>query len=917
MLHFADGTTIGRPAFDCRGCVTIAFSKSNKSISLTYEHTPVHKTVAQLLDLLAPTLPPPPAIKPPAVRKPARTPKTKGPAADPNPQDEGGEGGGGGGGSNRKKRKSTTQDGYTSHLKQPKRRKEGTETSQGHAQVQAQAQAQPHIPGAAIQPPEMPGALPVGESPPRPLYNTQTDPAAEDISGRETSTSYPEALVEASDGPTESQRPTAASPAAHAHAQSILALPPEEVERRRDMAVQLLRDNNIDLQTLSSEQFNIFSNQSPELQKESLLMLAKYGAERLRIVHPNKQAPASNSANVAGPNHEIESSSSNASQSNAAGAISPTGSQSPVTRKQTKTSDIMTQDGTGMPSETKTAATRQRNPRNSCEQCLTTKIKCGRERPSCSQCLESEIPCFYPPPRRRKAKSELVAETEESHEEGLRGLQSCSAQDESITIPETELASPPVSHQTSSAEANAAVYQHASVYSFSHSLRPNSLHQTWPSSSTSGQSGTHVRASSTLASTTHQGTRDAPTLPYPEPPSGIAVSATSINSPSDPQPGLHPNLPAQGSATNFAAAAGADADIRSSLQTTNYGAVSPVEQATLLSQSVPRNPSPTRTYKSRQAPEIRQHASGLSHLASDRNASFSPSARVSPSPAPTSISRGTLRQGAKSRTRTPIQAPSAARQTQVQAKRPVNDHAHSSSVSTNTAPASNYNHYPKQPTNEELQSNNRTPYEPSSQQYGASTTETYPNYGTYNTPPQDTSTSMSLPSTATQETSYAATTAPRASQWNTSSTTRSHNPLPHDINPSIPATSSYLNNAQQSRSLNLSSRATNQNSSSTGESYNQQSQSQQPSYSSYPLRQQQNLSSQDNWYGFGPSETSSSGYDMSTRGSGAGAYSRSVSHGSGDYNQQHQPVSHSGHAYTNIDTGDQAIYNLLRGSPGT
>lgn len=34
---------------------------------------------------------------------------------------------------------------------------------------------------------------------------------------------------------------------------------------------------------------NIFANQSPELQKDSVAMLAKYGAERLQIIHPNNK----------------------------------------------------------------------------------------------------------------------------------------------------------------------------------------------------------------------------------------------------------------------------------------------------------------------------------------------------------------------------------------------------------------------------------------------------------------------------------------------------------------------------------------------------------------------------------------------------------------------------------------------------
>lgn len=69
-----------------------------------------------------------------------------------------------------------------------------------------------------------------------------------------------------------------------------LNLSPSEAARRCEEANRKLRDAGIDPTTLSTEQFDIFSNQSPDLQRESLAMLVKYGAERLRIVHPNKDS---------------------------------------------------------------------------------------------------------------------------------------------------------------------------------------------------------------------------------------------------------------------------------------------------------------------------------------------------------------------------------------------------------------------------------------------------------------------------------------------------------------------------------------------------------------------------------------------------------------------------------------------------
>ncbi|KAL3955341.1 hypothetical protein ACCO45_010904 [Purpureocillium lilacinum] len=77
---------------------------------------------------------------------------------------------------------------------------------------------------------------------------------------------------------------------------------PEEAVRRREFAIQLLSGSGVDPDSLSTDQFNIFANQSPDLQKESLNMLVKYGAERLRIVHPsNRDTPASASPGTSAP----------------------------------------------------------------------------------------------------------------------------------------------------------------------------------------------------------------------------------------------------------------------------------------------------------------------------------------------------------------------------------------------------------------------------------------------------------------------------------------------------------------------------------------------------------------------------------------------------------------------------------------
>lgn len=83
----------------------------------------------------------------------------------------------------------------------------------------------------------------------------------------------------------------------------LLNLSPTEAARRRDEANRKLTEAGIDPATLTPEQFDIFSNQSPDLQKESLAMLVKYGAERLRIVHPTKDTNTASSSTTAAANN--------------------------------------------------------------------------------------------------------------------------------------------------------------------------------------------------------------------------------------------------------------------------------------------------------------------------------------------------------------------------------------------------------------------------------------------------------------------------------------------------------------------------------------------------------------------------------------------------------------------------------------
>lgn len=180
-------------------------------ITVKLEHTPIHKTVAELAEIFKPPPPPPRANN--AARKDVQSNKRK--AAVDNAGENGEEGA-------KKKRKKKT--------------------------------------AAALDDPAAANQAPKTKKP-RPLKSKKNGEAAQ---GTE-----------------------------RAPDDAMLNLSPSEAARRSDEATRKLSESGIDPATLSKEQFDIFANQSPELQNESLAMLIKYGAERLRIVHPNKDNASS------------------------------------------------------------------------------------------------------------------------------------------------------------------------------------------------------------------------------------------------------------------------------------------------------------------------------------------------------------------------------------------------------------------------------------------------------------------------------------------------------------------------------------------------------------------------------------------------------------------------------------------------
>ncbi|KAI1376233.1 hypothetical protein F4677DRAFT_454504 [Hypoxylon crocopeplum] len=342
-----DSAIASRPAFDCRGTLTIIFSKSARGVIVKYNHTPIHKTVAQLVGLIAPTKPPVPVNNGNGVSQ--RTPKAKRP-----PPTKGEEG-------SRKKR-----------------------VNKGKA-------------------PEAPMGEPsIGE------------PSLGD------------------GGSVQNDARSQAADQSDLLSTTVLNVLPDEVERRTQTALNLLKERSIDPTTLSDDQFNIFANQAPDLQAISLEMLAEHGAERLRIVHPHEKDVAS-PANSA----PVEVQSTNGTPTPGPGPTPTPGTTETPTKKRrprkTKPDGPATEvpigDGAVVPVEkngdvgttTSTLKPVARRTRGSCEICKDRKAKCTKEHPSCSVCIEAGVECLYLPPKPRRRKSGISAEVVEPEDSDVPG----------------------------------------------------------------------------------------------------------------------------------------------------------------------------------------------------------------------------------------------------------------------------------------------------------------------------------------------------------------------------------------------------------------------------------------------------------------------------------------------------------------
>lgn len=315
---------LGRPAFDCRGSITISFSRKSRTVSIEYDHLPLHRTVAELSALYQPLIP----------RRPLPTAEKKSKALrQPGAQ----------------RRKRDTDNATNGEGKKSRKRKRKANDA-GVSEEQGVTEVDPSLP-------------------------MQIQTFTGEVGGEE----------DGSLAGQQQHQPQADQSAQNSAAgQLVINVTPEEAERRRSVAVAMLQHAAVDPESLSPEQFNIFANQSPDLQKESLNMLIRYGAERLRIVHPGSKEGSAQPPSRA-------SSSAPAVQSNVqqdpSGPVTTSGlvlqtTTAPNSKKSRKKNQTASNGDDGTTGEATTNGeakkTRRRGPaksRNACVQCKQRKAK--------------------------------------------------------------------------------------------------------------------------------------------------------------------------------------------------------------------------------------------------------------------------------------------------------------------------------------------------------------------------------------------------------------------------------------------------------------------------------------------------------------------------------------------------------------
>ncbi|KAI1026926.1 hypothetical protein LB503_012790 [Fusarium chuoi] len=385
-----DSVLHARPAFDCRGSITIAFNRGSRSITVKYDHTPLHKTVAELAAHFTPA---PRQLGPGAQRlleqqQKAKEKTPRKPRGEKKDKKE------------RKKRDSTVK--AQDENGNPRKRKKKNNGA-----------SQPADSGdGPMMPPDYPGAPAIdGQNQGGPSYMNGGE--APGNIGQQGFNDYPQGLMgDATTNGTSSQQANGQM-ASVAFPVNVSAA---EAARRKEAATTMLSNAGVDPTTLSPEQFGIFANQAPELQRESLNMLVKYGAERLRIVHPGNKEGSTQASS------ETQSSQTTSTGPRTTKELVPQSSAQSNANTDTETAVAQAADDTSTP---KRKRKKMGKSRTACFPCKARKTKCPRERPTCTECADHGTACEYAPqkPRNRttkpkKSEAIVVVDDEDEDEDG-------------------------------------------------------------------------------------------------------------------------------------------------------------------------------------------------------------------------------------------------------------------------------------------------------------------------------------------------------------------------------------------------------------------------------------------------------------------------------------------------------------------
>jgi len=853
----------------------VSFLKGSRRIEVNYEHTPIHKTVGELwAEQRRPT--PPPAANQPVNAKVPKPQKTPKAPKPPRPP---------------------------KIPKEPKKRR-----------AEGVAEGEPSLK----------------------RKRRKKDMAAKPQSVSPNGVAVPQEM--ASDQNCSSEGSAADTNPHSDLASPLLNLSAEEAARRRDVAIDLLSGSNINPGSLSSEQFNIFANQSPELQQESLKMLVKYGADRLRIVHPNKNGsgtdqpvpPEWQSADIAGKSTDAPGSKPKRSRKKSGAAVAQLDGAAD--------SDIAAAAVTA-------ATAKPKLTRGACKTCRSSKQKCDKAKPSCTPCVTRGVTCTYGLERKRASRAakpgdEEIAQVEEQsileqttmtepepniepEDNEPDDLPSPGFYTEPAVLPPSQIIDPPVG--VAPTFQSTGLYHHqVSGLSFPAGASP-AIEETHDS---------HGYIASVNA------TAGAPLNSYSYPP---PLTETNISYSEQPattvQPMQQPGTGRQRS--RRALPSGPPAPDRTAGlngATAQTGSWQSMPNSPKMTPAVASNPSPRQQAKRAQPPTRNPAAAAYDDARQQSNWNATPvsaaneASYTSPSLPAAQVARAKSRQSIRNQSRTPVQNAPASRQPQAaqanQAHTGAASYPAASSVA-NSASVESYD-YSQYSNNKTESTSNTVAYEPYSQQPTSTATSSYSSYGAYNSRSADGAATHSQAS-QTVASSYNATTAtaPSTSHWLTANSSQSRTTQPFNHNTGSNGTSYNMGSSNATSQAQAQARAqalqgfsvrpqpptqTKSVANAYGQQQQQSQRQQQQGFNTFSSQAQPSNSQQQNWYGYNAANNTSSTYNSSVGGSNAypgASHSHGSNAGSRSYNQtQHQSMNLSSNTYSNLE-GDQALYELL------